>query len=163
MSSAPAPSFSLPRVSITPTRDVLGTGQSVEIDVTVHNDNEDTPLTILSWNNPLDTMAAILGVFELRDKETDELVEMDRIQVSRMLPPPPEHLVEIPPKGSEKAHAVLKGASLSRGHTYSVCAKGWWQSIWNLPKDEVIEKYLADQSGAVSGDFLSNTVDVKQG
>ncbi|EEP83033.1 predicted protein [Uncinocarpus reesii 1704] len=159
----PAESSSpLPRVSIQAVRDTLPAGEPCELEVTVHNDDAESTMTILGWNNPLDSMAVILGVFEIHDKETGNLVEMDRIQVSRMLPPPPEQLVEIAPRASEKLHVVLTGVSLSPGRMYSIRAKGWWQSIWHLSKDEVIEKYLKDQSGAVSGDFLSNSVEVKQ-
>ena len=117
---------------------------------------------MLTWNTPLDQMAVILGVFEIHDRETGGLLPMDTIQVMRSLPPLPEHLVEIQPGGSAAAHVVLREANLSPGRTYSIQAKGWWQAVWRMSKEEVIAKYLEDQSGAIAGDFLSNTVEVKQ-
>ncbi|EFW14621.1 uncharacterized protein CIMG_11954 [Coccidioides immitis RS] len=162
MTSPVSTPYSVPRVSIAATRDVLGTGEPCELEVAVHNDDAQSTMTVLGWNSPLDKMAVILGVYEIRDRETGEVVEMDRIQVSRLLPPPPESLVEIKPKESEKLHVVLKGVNLPPGRTYTIRAEGWWQSVWHLPKEEVISRYLADQSGAISGDFLSNTVEVTQ-
>lgn len=162
MASAESPSSFPLRVSIAATREAVSTGQPCELDITIHNDDADTPVTVLTWNTPLDESAVILGVFEIHDRETGDLLPIDTINFMRQLPPLPEHLVEIQPKGTTTAHAVLKDVNLSPGHTYSIQAKGWWQSVWRMAKDEVISKYLEDQSGAISGDILSNTVEVKQ-
>lgn len=162
MASAESPSSFPLRVSIAATREAVNAGQPCELDVTIHNDDADTPITVLTWNTPLDESPVILGVFEIHDRETGDLLPIDVIQFMRQLPPLPEHLVEIQPKGTVTAHVSLKDANLSPGHTYTIQAKGWWQSVWRMPKEEVVSKYLEDQSGAISGDFLSNTVEVKQ-
>lgn len=162
MASAQSPSSFPLRVTITATREAVGNGQSCELDITVHNDDAKNPVTVLTWNTPLDESAVILGVFEIHDRETGDLLPMDTIQYMRQLPPLPEHLVEIPPKGTVTAHVVLNDAKLTSGHAYSIQAKGWWQSVWLMPKEEVVSKYLEDQSGAIAGDILSNTVEVKQ-
>ncbi|KMU76747.1 hypothetical protein CISG_05890 [Coccidioides immitis RMSCC 3703] len=80
MTSPVSTPYSVPRVSIAATRDVLGTGEPCELEVAVHNDDAQSTMTVLGWNSPLDKMAVILGVYEIRDRETGEVVEMDRIQ-----------------------------------------------------------------------------------
>ncbi|EFR01829.1 hypothetical protein MGYG_04828 [Nannizzia gypsea CBS 118893] len=149
-------------VSIKAVNGVCRADKPCELEVTVSNANSKNPATILTWNTPLDSLADQLGVFEVRDTK-GAVVPLDFIQVRRMTPPPASDLVEIKPSGSVKVKVALNTlstAELPAGTKYTVKATGWWQAVWNLPKQEVVKTHLQEQSGAFSGDFNSNTVQV---
>ncbi|KAI2038901.1 hypothetical protein LOZ44_006812 [Ophidiomyces ophidiicola] len=158
--AAATPPFRL-RVALAAPRPAIPAGQSCELEATVHND-DDAVLTVLAWNNLLDPSAGLLGVFEVRDRDSGQDIPTAIIQMSRMLPPLPDHLVEIRPGESTVARVVLDAITLPPNRTYSVVAKGRWQSVWRLPKDEVVAKHLSDQETILVGDFLSNPIEVSQ-
>ncbi|KAM5434187.1 hypothetical protein McanMca71_002512 [Microsporum canis] len=149
-------------VSVKTTNGVCRASKPCEIEVTVRNNNSKKPVTVLAWNNPLDSLAEQLGVFEVRDS-TGNVVPLDYIMVRRITPPPPSELVEIKPSGSIKVKVALQtlsNAELPAGSKYSVTATGWWQANWDENKEKVIATHLQELSGAYSGAFNSNTVQV---
>ncbi|KAK2823856.1 hypothetical protein FQN49_007552, partial [Arthroderma sp. PD_2] len=76
------------RISIKAAEDVCRADKPCELDVTVRNTNTKKPMTILAWNNPLDSLAEKVGVFEVRDIKTGEVVPLNYAIVRRITPPP---------------------------------------------------------------------------
>lgn len=149
------------QIDIAATRDTVPAGQPCELKVTVQN-TADSEVTLLKWGNPLDSTASVTGVFEVRDLTANTDVNTDLIKFSRKMPPPPEELAEISPHGLVVTHVGFKMLKLTPGHKYSIRANGWWQSVWRLPKAEVVKEHLSSLSGGVSGQFTSNTVEFHQ-
>ncbi|KAK2873638.1 hypothetical protein FQN49_002210 [Arthroderma sp. PD_2] len=160
--SAQPISARVPHVSIKATNDVCRADEPCELDVTVQNTNA-KPMTILAWNNPVDSLADELGVFEVRDSKGN-VVDLNYIAVRRVTPPPASDLVEIAPKGSINLKVALKTLStaeeLPAGSKYTVAASGWWQAIWDETKQTVVATHLQKMDGSFSGDFTSNSVPV---
>jgi hypothetical protein len=142
------------RLSISAGDESFAKGEPCEIKITVANTGNEK-VTLLKWGSPLDRISPMLGIFEVRDVETDVPVEMPVMKVSRKLPPQEEDLVEIGPGDSAQAIVKLPPFGLQSGHSYSIQAKGWWQAVWALPKETVISTRLQDISEGLSGSFCS--------
>lgn len=133
---------------------------SCQLKATVHN-TADHVVTLLNWGTPLDPRANILGVFEVRDTTTDTPVEMVEVMFSRKLPPSSDELVEIAGHDSVTANVILDRAKPPAGKKYSIRAKGWLQTVWDMPKEDAISNHIKELSGGSSGEFVSNTIEVE--
>ncbi|KAL4967144.1 uncharacterized protein BDV14DRAFT_170115 [Aspergillus stella-maris] len=131
----------------------------LSVQVTVAN-NADAPVTLLHWGSILDPKAGILGVFEIRNADTDEVVTLDSIKFARQLPPPLEDFVQIPAGKTIDTEIKVPLVPLAEGKRYTIQAKGRWQAIWNKVLEEVPGDDLAKLTGAERGDFLSNVVPI---
>ncbi|KAL4886029.1 hypothetical protein BJY04DRAFT_213568 [Aspergillus karnatakaensis] len=136
---------------------------SLTIHLTIHNPSTTTPTTLLNWGSPLDPKAGILGVFEVRDVETNEPVLLDEIKFGRKLPPAREDFVEIPAGGEVTAEVTIPRAPLEQGKRYTIRAKGWWQAVWESALGDVPEGDLDRLTGALRGDFESEQVPIEIG
>ncbi|KAH8432091.1 uncharacterized protein LDX57_009737 [Aspergillus melleus] len=134
---------------------------TIPIQVAIHN-AASTPVTIVNWNTPLDPRAGVLGVFQVRDTTTDDIVPMDELKISRQLPPSADDLVEIPAGRSVEAVVRLPSGTLVAGHEYAIRAKGIWHAVWETPREEVQGLRLEKFENAKRGDFLSNEVSVRE-
>ncbi|KAL4915667.1 hypothetical protein BDW62DRAFT_188048 [Aspergillus aurantiobrunneus] len=132
---------------------------AVSIQLSVLN-NAESPTTLLNWGTPLDSRANVLGVFEIRDSDSDEIVTLDTIKFARKLPPPKEDFIQIPPGGAVEAEVILPRVPLLEGHRYSIQAKGWWQAVWEKPLEDVPTDDLEKLTGAERGEFQSEVVPV---
>lgn len=132
---------------------------AVSIQLSVLNHAESTA-TVLNWGSPLDPRANILGVFEIRDSDSDELVTIDTVKFSRKLPPPREDFIQIPTGGAIDTEVTLPRIPLVEGHHYTVQAKGWWQAVWEQPLQDVPADDLEKLTGAKRGDFRSDAVPI---
>jgi hypothetical protein len=144
-------------VSISSAKCTLHDGESCEIRVIVENTG-DSRVTLLKWGSPLDRISPMLGIFEVQDTETNKSVETPMMKVSRKLPPPEEDLIEI--ESGESAEEVVKflPSVPSSGQSCSIQAKGWWQAVWALSKQEVVSRHLQEISEGSSGSFSSNSI-----
>lgn len=149
-------------VSVKSVNGVCRASKPCELEVTVRNTNTKKPATVLNWNTPLDPYADQLGVFEVRDSK-GAVVPLDFIQIRRITPPPASDLVEIKAASSVKVKVALETlsrAELPAGTKYTITATGWWQAVWDQPKEQVVQSHLQELSGAFSGNFNSNSVQV---
>ncbi|CAI7586181.1 unnamed protein product [Penicillium pancosmium] len=115
----------------------------VPITISIHN-HAQAPVTLLTWNSPLDFQAGVLGVFEVCDTGNGQAIPIDTIKVSRKLPATPADLVEIP-----------AGQAIDR--TVKLPAF----ELWEMPLTDVTESHLADLTGATRGEFQSNFARLK--
>ncbi|BCS25153.1 uncharacterized protein APUU_41597S [Aspergillus puulaauensis] len=132
---------------------------AVSIQLSVLNHAE-SPVTVLNWGSPLDPRANILGVFEIRDSDSDELVTIDTVKFTRKLPPPREDFVQIPTGGTIDTEVTLPRVPLVEGHRYTVQARGWWQAVWEKPLQDVPADDLEKLTGAKRGEFRSEAVPI---
>ncbi|KAL4752196.1 hypothetical protein BDW72DRAFT_73557 [Aspergillus terricola var. indicus] len=130
------------------------------IPVSVQNKGE-SPATVLKWGSPLDERANVLGIFEIRDAESNEVVEITTVKFARQLPPSKEDFVEIPPGGKIDAEVKIPLVPLEQGKKYTVQAKGWWQAVWEQPLGDVPPDNLEKLAGALRGEYVSEAVPVE--
>ncbi|KAM5477899.1 hypothetical protein McanCB56680_006869 [Microsporum canis] len=147
-------------ISISPVREVVPKDQQLELKVAVQNTAE-SQVTVLKWNTVFDTLAPSLGVFELRDLTASADVEQNIMMVRRQMPAKESDLVELGPKQSVETTVTFQNLELTSGHKYSARANGFWQTVWKMPKSDVVTGHL-DLSGGMNGDFASNTVEFSQ-
>jgi hypothetical protein len=133
---------------------------AVSVTASVTNAAE-SPVTLLNWGSPLDPRANILGVFEIRDAETEEPVMIDEIKFRRVLPAPREDFVEIAPGASAEVKVTIPRAPLDQGKHYTIRAKGWWQAVWEAPLQDVPPEDLNELTGALRGEFASDPVPIE--
>lgn len=133
---------------------------AIPITISIRNPAE-APVTLLTWNSPLDSHAGVLGVFEIRDLGNGKTIEIDTIKVSRKLPATPDDLVEIPAGQTVERIVKLPSFQSEEGHEYSIRAQGVWHAIWDMPLTDVTASQLTNLTGAVRGEFQSNTALVK--
>ncbi|KAL5332540.1 hypothetical protein BJX70DRAFT_383847 [Aspergillus crustosus] len=132
---------------------------AVSVKLSVHN-NAESPVTLLNWGSPLDPRANILGVFEIRDTDTDEAVTIDTIKFSRKLPPPKGDFVQIAPGEAVDAEVTIPRVPLVEGHHYTIQAKGRWQAVWERAIEDVPSDDLDKLTNAERGSFESEPVPV---
>lgn len=124
------------------------------------------PITVLTWNSPLDPKAAVSGIFKAVDVgDPDQaIVEGPKIMFRRVTPPPKTDLVEILAGGNAVAEVVLPNFPFESGKSYKMRVEGRWMSAWSVKKDKVTEDML-EAFGAgdeMVGDFCSNEVTVSK-
>ncbi|KAJ5223228.1 hypothetical protein N7468_007770 [Penicillium chermesinum] len=120
-----------------------------------------TPVTILTWNTPLDSKAGVLGVFEIRNSEDSQIIPIDKVKLSRKLPATRQDLVEIEAGQTINQTVKLPVFNFEAGHEYDIQAQGVWHALWEKPLTEVTESHLLDFSEATRGEYWSNIVRVK--
>ncbi|KAB8075084.1 hypothetical protein BDV29DRAFT_190435 [Aspergillus leporis] len=130
---------------------------AIPINVSIHNAAA-TPVTIVNWDTPLDPNAAVLGVFEVRDTTTNDVVPLGTIKISRLLPPSSDEIVEIPAGQSVETVVNLRSGGLVGGKEYTVQAKGIWHAVWPKARNEVSQAKLEHLEDAARGEFMSNKI-----
>ncbi|OQE27697.1 hypothetical protein PENSTE_c004G02265 [Penicillium steckii] len=136
------------------------TSLPVPITISVRNPAQ-APVTLLTWNTPLDSRAGVLGVFEVCDTGNGQAIAIDTIKVSRKLPATSEDLVEIPGGQTVSRTVNIPAFPLEEGHEYTIRAQGIWHAIWEMPLTDVTTSQLTDLTGATRGEFQSNLATVK--
>lgn len=138
---------------------------AVSIKVT---NNSPSPVTILSWESPLDQLALPLGLLRITPSGASQPLEIDRVMVSRKFPPSDDSLVTLGPGESRENEVMLKEqlvpAEKLKGGKSTVEVRGRWMGVWlksraNL-SSEAIEKG-AHGGGAVAGTFASDAIEIE--
>lgn len=148
-------------VHISTAQTALGPDDIAKFTVTISNPTTQ-PITVLIWGSPLDTKAAVLGIFkavEVGDPE-HKIIEGHRVMFRRVTPPPRADLVEILPGGDVTAEVALLGFSFEGDKSYQVRVEGRWMSAWSVEKDKVTADML-EEFGAkeeMTGIFRSNEI-----
>lgn len=138
---------------------------AVSIKVT---NNSPSPVTILSWESPLDQLALPLGLVSITPAGASQPLEIDRVMVSRKFPPSDDSLVSLAPGESRENEVVLREqlvpAEKLKGKKSTVEVRGRWMGVWpKLRADlssEAIEKG-AHGGGAVAGTFASDSIEIE--
>jgi hypothetical protein len=137
------------------------------ISVKVTN-NSPSPVTILSWESPLDEVALSLGLFTITPPGASEPLDITRIMVSRKTPPSDDSLISLAPGESRENQVVLKELLVPleklKGKKSKVQVSGRWMGVWPKPRDELSNEAIekgAHGGGAVAGTFSSDIIDIE--
>ncbi|KAI0384687.1 hypothetical protein F5Y04DRAFT_219342 [Hypomontagnella monticulosa] len=125
------------------------------------------PVTILSWNSPLDPLALQLGLVSFVPAGSDAAIQIPTIQIRRKMPPGPESLVEIGAGQTKEQELEVKSPIVPldklRGKVSVVCS-GEWMAVWLSGADAVpkasLEKVGASED-AFKGNFQSEAVEIE--
>ncbi|KLU90447.1 hypothetical protein MAPG_10301 [Magnaporthiopsis poae ATCC 64411] len=137
--------------------------------VKVTNGN-DIPVTILTWDSPLDPAALSLDVVRITPAGAAAPLELPRVMFRRLMPPDAEALETVEAGGIVEREIVLKDAVVSPeelfvdGGPARVRLKGRWNCVWAKRREEIGAESLERMAGgddAVEGDFESNEVEVR--
>lgn len=138
---------------------------TVSIKVT---NNSPSPVTILSWDSPLDQLAFSLGVFRITPSDASEPLNIDRIMVNRKMPPSDDSLISLAPGESRENQVVFKEMLLPidklKGKKSKVEVQGRWMGVWPVSRDELSKEAIekgAHGGGAVAGTFASDSIDIE--
>lgn len=130
--------------------------------------NSPTPVTILSWESPLDQLALSLGLLSITPAGASGPLEIDRIMVSRKMPPSDSSLVSLAPGESRENEVVLKEllvpAEKLKGRKSTVEVKGRWMGVWPKSRDELTSEAIekgAYGGGAVAGTYASDSIEIE--
>lgn len=139
---------------------------SPTIIATVTNTNE-SPVTILDYSSPLDSLALQLGLLSLQPNGAKEPLDLPTIQLRRVWPPGMDSLVTISAGESIKNEIELKEPAVKveelRGKTYEIKMTGKWQAVWKGEKKDVDVAVLDAPGGSADvfkGEYVSESIDV---
>lgn len=133
---------------------------SSTIKVSVHNQHPSQTYSLLVWDTPLDPQAMNMGALTLEDVETDGSVPGPDMKVNRLLPPPRDALIEIPPKSACSRDIALTSPWIpTDGKLYRVQVQGRWKAVWAKSVAQITDEELAAMTGdgVVSGEIQSGT------
>ncbi|KAJ4420953.1 hypothetical protein N0V82_003995 [Gnomoniopsis sp. IMI 355080] len=137
--------------------------------VTVKNDNS-VPVTIFTWDSPLDPLALSLGVLSITPSGSSTPLDIPEIKISRKFPPGEDALMELGPGETSKENKLvlreMLGAKELRERQVEkalVQCKGEWRAVWAMSRKELdqesIEKMGTDEKAA-SGGYQSEVFEV---
>lgn len=154
--------LSLLHVTISILASTLTPDQPVKVDVTVRN-TANHPVTILSWDSPLDPKAGILGGLEMENIATGEPVPLVMARFARQLPPSLDDFIEIKSHHEATSSTTIPtlGLNLPLDTTFEVHARGTWRAVWDGAKADISRATLEAMTGGSTGEFKSNKAKVK--
>ncbi|KAK2611860.1 hypothetical protein N8I77_005181 [Diaporthe amygdali] len=130
--------------------------------------NSSKPVTILTWDSPLDQLALSLGTVYITPSDASKPLEISRIMVQRKTPPSDESLVSLAPGESRENQVELREllvpAKKLKGKKSTVQVKGRWMGVWPKSRDELNEEAIekgAHGGGAVAGTYASESVEIE--
>ncbi|KAL1866906.1 hypothetical protein Daus18300_006609 [Diaporthe australafricana] len=142
------------------------------LSVSVKNTHPSTPLTLLTWDSPLDPIALQLGLVSVTPAGAPDPIDMPTIQVSRAMPPGADSLVTLGPGESASSVVELRDmfvpeATWAQGRA-EVSMRGRWAAVWpGLGKDDLlgdVEKLSAlggGGDGVLTGEWESPTIGIE--
>jgi hypothetical protein len=171
----PDPTVKMPKSSIDNVMQALSTElrqtgtspSTISIEVT---NRHSSPVTILTWNSPLDPLALQLGLLSLTPAGAEEPLTLPTIQVSRKMPPNKDSLVTLQPGESKRHQVELREAVISNGVLFAtegkakVVCKGEWTAVWPKEARQLDEKTLqalGTDGLAFKGVFNSNVLQLE--
>ncbi|XXG96368.1 hypothetical protein Hte_002650 [Hypoxylon texense] len=130
------------------------------------------PVTVLTWDSPLDPLALQLGVLSFFAAADDggtgtsfsSPIDIPTIQVRRKMPPGADSLVTIAAGQTREQELELREPIVPlgrlRGTTVRVVCNGEWRSVWASEADAVSKDSLENADG-FRGSFQSEAVDIE--
>jgi hypothetical protein len=140
----------------------------VALSATVTNQSS-SPVTILTWNSPLDPLAFQLGVLSITPSGAAGPLDLPVIKLRRQVPPSRDALVTLQTGESRSQTIEIKELLVPRSNLYGdegvaeVRCVGRWMAVWTKPVDELEASALDElnmHKDAVAGDFTSESVKV---
>ncbi|TLD18418.1 hypothetical protein PspLS_10221 [Pyricularia sp. CBS 133598] len=135
--------------------------------VKVVNNNEG-PVTILTWDSPLDHAALPLGLIEITPQGASAPLELQTVQFRRVTPPGPESLVEIAAGESVESEVLLKQPTVSEDDifagkdTATVVMKGTWMAVWGSARKDISDDEIDRKEKSFGGNFQSNDLKIQK-
>ncbi|KAI0550395.1 hypothetical protein F4679DRAFT_543115 [Xylaria curta] len=125
-----------------------------------------SPVTVFTWNSPLDPLAVQLGLLSFTPEGKDA-INIPTIQVRRLMPPGDDAYITIEPGKTEEREVLLKKPMVPvdelQGKVKVVC-KGEWKAVWPSKKEDISAESLKNtgaDDAALKGDFESEPVDIE--
>ncbi|KAJ8110427.1 hypothetical protein ONZ43_g5873 [Nemania bipapillata] len=126
-----------------------------------------SPVTVFTWDSPLDPLAVQLGLLSFTPEGKDAPIDLPTIQVRRLMPPGDDAFVTIESGQTEEREVLLKRPMVPldqlQGKVTVVC-KGQWRSVWALKKEGISAESLRNAGAddtALKGNFESEEVDIE--
>ncbi|KAI6091741.1 hypothetical protein F4821DRAFT_172271 [Hypoxylon rubiginosum] len=124
------------------------------------------PVTVLTWNSPLDPLALQLGLLSFISDGSP--IDIPTIQVRRKMPPGADSLATIGAGQTKEQELELKEPIVPlgrlRGTTVSVVCRGEWMSVWPSEADAISQASLESAGAgedAFRGAFQSEAVGIE--
>ena len=136
-------------------------GIAISLTVTVKNTGT-LPVSILTWNSPLDPRLSALGLLKFTSVSTGEVASGIDLKINHRVPKDglftteDDCIVRIEGGGSVEREVKIKEMEilLAKGGRYKVGLEGWWGTVW------VGEGELRAGEGMM-GDFKSEDIEVR--
>ncbi|KAK5629286.1 hypothetical protein RRF57_005001 [Xylaria bambusicola] len=126
-----------------------------------------SPVTLFTWDSPLDPLAVQLGLLSFTPEGKDTPVDIPTIQVRRLMPPGDNAYVTIEPGQTEEREVLLKKPMVPldqlQGKVKVVC-KGKWRSVWAAKKEDISAESLKNggtDEAALKGNFKSDETEIE--
>lgn len=135
--------------------------------VTATNLHDSTSMTLLKWDTPFDDKALLLGIFDIKDVKSGEMLPNLNMKINRVTPPPHDAFLEIEPRSAITKELVLSelpGAKLEKDAEYEIQAKGKWKAVWHASVKDIGDenlKKMGGGTGVMTWDFESDLVRFK--
>jgi hypothetical protein len=129
--------------------------------------NNDVPVTILSYGSPLDALAIQLGTLYITPKDESAPLEILQIEASRLWPPADDALIEIAPGSTAFWESTLQEPVVPMDRIFkgaTVQLKGTWSSVWTKEKKDIDYSSLEEGSRAnetLTGPYRSNVLEIE--
>ncbi|KAF4507904.1 hypothetical protein G6O67_004353 [Ophiocordyceps sinensis] len=132
--------------------------------VTVTNRNK-FPVTMVSYQSPLDGLALALGQLSMTPAGSKKPLELRRVAVKRVWPPPEDALVVVQPGASVTNHLVMEEPTVPMdklGKRATVVLGGEWMAVWPRPRSQVSKSDIENASeSAFQGPFSTRPLEIE--
>ncbi|KAH8903744.1 hypothetical protein BR93DRAFT_930896 [Coniochaeta sp. PMI_546] len=143
--------------------------------ITLKNTNAAMPITVLTWNSPLDALLVQLGLITITPPGSTTPLDIPTIMVKRRMPPPEDSLVTLGP-GEEVSRTVEIGERFvtperwrgdGSGGPAKVQLKGRWTAVWpGVKKQDLVGTKTLEtlgyggEEGVLSGEYESEILEI---
>ncbi|GKU01253.1 hypothetical protein FLAG1_03397 [Fusarium langsethiae] len=134
---------------------------------TAVKNNNDHPVTILSYGSPLDALAIQLGTLYITPKGGSEALEILQIEASRLWPPMEDALIELGAGQTAIWESTLQEPVVPMDSVFegaTVQLKGTWTAVWPREKEGIDFSELEEGTpinGTLTGSYKSNVLDIQ--
>ncbi|KAM5346347.1 hypothetical protein ACJ41O_009352 [Fusarium nematophilum] len=155
----------MPGLKVSLEQQAATTSSPPAVRVSVKNDNQ-MPVTVLTYGSPLDPLALQLGLLSITPAGEAQPLEIPQLEVQRQWPPEEDALVELQPGETREVSVEIKEPAVPMEKlqgSAKVVVRGKWQAVWAKKKSELGEKELeagAAGKSAFSEEFESNSLDI---
>ncbi|RGP63848.1 hypothetical protein FLONG3_9742 [Fusarium longipes] len=134
---------------------------------TAVTNNNEHPVTILTYGSPLDALAIQLGTLYITPRGDSEPLDILQIEGSRLWPPMEDALVEIGPGQTAIWESTLQEPVVPMDMIFegaTVQLKGTWTAVWPREKEGIDYSQLEEGTpinGTLTGPYKSNLLDIE--
>ena len=134
------------------------------VKATVKNNN-DRPVSVLTYNSPLESLAIPLGFVQVTPEGAKEPLDLAGLQIRRMWPPVRDDITEIAAGGSASAELPFNPMAVppeKMGKKNTVQIVGEWMAVYDVPKKDITDEMLDKTprgGNTYMGDYKSDKID----